>query len=182
MKQFNGTQIEGSIVQEKKEKEQKGGKVNNNLVWNTEKMNAVRKALERGEYIEGQNPFFEKNLDLKKDNLIFDYTEEELQEFVKCKNDILYFAEKYCKIKNELGQYEHFKLREYQKNVLTNFADNRFVVYCSARQSGKCYIYQGLTEINGRLIPIGELYDSNKKQTFLSKIKKVLYSIYGKLK
>lgn len=137
MKHFNGTQIDGAIVQEKKEKEQKTGKVNSNLIWTSERMNAVRQSLTRGEIVEGPNPFFEKNFDLMKDNLIFERTEDEINEYIKCSEDIIYFAEKYCRIKNKMGQYTNFKLRPYQKKALKHYQENRFTVYAASRQIGK---------------------------------------------
>lgn len=180
MKSFSGTLIEGSVVRENKEKADKAGLINSNLVWTTDRLEKTKRNLEKGKFLTGPNPFFEnKNLELKKDNLIYEYTQHELDELVKCEQDILYFAEKYCRIKKEDGQYGHFELRPYQKKALRAFQNNRFVIYCASRQIGKCLIFQSLTKINGEEKSVGMLFNENKKRSILSTIKEMLYSLYN---
>ena len=42
---------------------------------------------------------------------------DKIQELIYCKNDIIYFIEKYCKLMTPEG-IKHIKLRNYQKNYL----------------------------------------------------------------
>lgn len=64
-------------------------------------------------------------------------TSEQLAEVIKCKKDIIYFAEKYYKVvSNEKGEHV-IQLRDFQKRLLLHFTGNRHVVVMSGRQSGK---------------------------------------------
>ncbi len=137
--EFTGTGLSSIVKESKKDAQNKKQEIVLKNLWNTEKFLNTRNKLEQGEEIEFGNPFFESNLNVKKSNLVYDYSKEEMEEIQKCRTDIIYFAEKYCKIKNEYGKWEHFKLREYQKNVLKAMTskDKRFIVYLASRQVGK---------------------------------------------
>ena len=58
-------------------------------------------------------------------------------EFVKCRNNELYFIEKYVKILTLDNGEQPFKLWDYQKELIKSFEDNRFVLSVQSRQSGK---------------------------------------------
>lgn len=82
--------------------------------------------------------------DLKKPGAKFEWTEELIKEYMKCKNDIIYFAEHYFKIISEFEvndkketKLELIKLRDYQKEMLLSMRDNRFTISNQSRQSGK---------------------------------------------
>ena len=77
------------------------------------------------------------NPKLKKANIQIDFSEEELQEIVKCSKDVVYFCEKYIKIVNideGLIPYEPY---DYQKNIMRTVDANRFVICKMPRQTGK---------------------------------------------
>ena len=59
------------------------------------------------------NPFYDGNVKLLKGDLIYQRTDEEKTEWVKCRNDIIYFVEKYCKLMTPKG-IQHVTLRPYQ--------------------------------------------------------------------
>ena len=61
----------------------------------------------------------------------------EIDEYVKCKMDVHYFAEKYCWVKGEKGEPVKLKLRDYQQEILDNFFNNRFNILMASRQTGK---------------------------------------------
>ena len=65
-------------------------------------------------------------------------TEEETQEYIRCATDIHYFANNYCKIKLEDGSIGQMRLRDYQKDILDLYYDNKFSILCASRQVGKC--------------------------------------------
>jgi hypothetical protein len=108
-------------------------------IWDTISVEKAQNDVLSGVYLSSYlNPFFEPNkIDLKKNNLAFNYTIEEIEEVIKCKDDVMYFAENYCKIKTEDGTYKQAKLRDYQKDILNNFKNNRFNVVLASRQQGK---------------------------------------------
>lgn len=70
------------------------------------------------------------------------YTDEMLKEFMLCKNDINYFAENYFKIITIDHGEQTIALRDYQKQILSDFKNPpnglRHNVLLSGRQSGKC--------------------------------------------
>ena len=65
------------------------------------------------------------------------YTDEELQEYIKCSNDPVHFIESYCSIISLDEGLVKFKLRGYQENLIRHYNDNRFNVVLASRQSGK---------------------------------------------
>ena len=77
------------------------------------------------------------NMLLKRSNQAIDWTPELIAEYVKCSNDVVYFTEKYMKIISIDKGLINFKLYDYQKEMLKNFANNRFNIVTTARQAGK---------------------------------------------
>ncbi len=84
-----------------------------------------------------ENPFFEKVVGLRTSGLVFKMSPEEQEEYIKCALDIHYFASTYCYIKGEEGQPIIIPLRDYQKEILDNFFNNRFNILMASRQIGK---------------------------------------------
>jgi hypothetical protein len=84
-----------------------------------------------------QNPWFQNEVGVRRSGLTFMMTDDEIQEYIKCKLDINYFAEKYCRIKTEDGSVQNIKLRDYQKKILDLYTKNRFSILCGSRQIGK---------------------------------------------
>lgn len=71
----------------------------------------------------------------------FEYTPEMLEEFEKCKNDILYFAENYFFILIPGKGKEKIKLYSAQKRVLKKMMKNSYFVLLASRQIGKTTIF-----------------------------------------
>jgi hypothetical protein len=84
-----------------------------------------------------QNPWFQSEVGLRKSGITFMMSEDEIEEYIKCKLDIHYFAEKYCKIKTEDGSIQNIRLRDYQKEILDLYTKNRFSILMGSRQIGK---------------------------------------------
>ena len=68
-----------------------------------------------------QNPWFQNEVGVRRSGITFRMTDDESQEYIRCKLDINYFAEKYCRIKTEDGSVQNIKLRDYQKNILNQW-------------------------------------------------------------
>ena len=81
-----------------------------------------------------QNPWFQNEVGVRRSGLTFMITDDEIQEYIRCKIDIHYFAEKYCRIKTEDGSIQNIKLRDYQKGILDLYTKNRFSILCGSRQ------------------------------------------------
>lgn len=71
-------------------------------------------------------------------------TQEQLDEYVKCENDPVYFAEKYVKVVHVDHGLMDFKPYAYQRKMMNHFHKNRFSIVKCPRQSGKttsCYAF-----------------------------------------
>ena len=83
-----------------------------------------------------ENPWFGNEYGVRREHLSFRMTDDEYLEYVKCKADVHYFANTYCKIKLEDGQTGQLTLRDYQKDILELYK-NRFSILMASRQIGK---------------------------------------------
>lgn len=106
------------------------------VVWSTEALKLALKGLEDGRKLVA-NPFYENQTKLLKGDLVFRRTEEEINEWKHCATDIVYFANKYCKLMTPEG-IKNIKLRDYQVNYLNHLVKNRLSVYLACRQCAKC--------------------------------------------
>lgn len=105
-------------------------------IWSTKSFDMALNAIESGLKLKS-DPFFMNNKLLRKPELTFRRTKDEHKEWIKCKFDILYFAETYCQLMTNSGDYTNIVLREYQKKMLVAFATKDKVIVLSGRQIGK---------------------------------------------
>lgn len=103
--------------------------------WTSEKVEQLMIALEEG-YKPKATPFYEGNPNLRKGNVVFNYTPHEIKEIKKCATDIVYFANTYCTVMTDHG-LQTIKLRPYQEEMLRQFQRERFNVCLASRQIGK---------------------------------------------
>lgn len=106
------------------------------LVWSTKNVNDYITAVDKGYRPNVSSPFYEGKQHLRKGNVVFEYTDEEIREIARCANDIVYFAEKYAVVMTDEG-IQRVKLREYQKQMLANLQNERFNIVLASRQMGK---------------------------------------------
>ncbi len=74
---------------------------------------------------------------LKKPNVPFDFTEEQIEEYIKCKDDPIYFIKNYMKIVHVDHGLIPFDLWDFQEDMVRTFYDDRFVICKMPRQTGK---------------------------------------------
>ena len=74
---------------------------------------------------------------VKRDALKQNFTEEQIEEYVKCMEDPLYFAAKFIKVIAPSKGLISYKPYPYQKKMMKTFVDNRFCIVLACRQSGK---------------------------------------------
>lgn len=74
---------------------------------------------------------------LKKVGVDHQYTEEQVQEYIKCSKDPVYFCINYIKIVNVDEGLIKFNMWDFQKEMINLFRDNRFVITKCPRQVGK---------------------------------------------
>ena len=77
------------------------------------------------------------NPNLKKANTQQEFSEEDIVEFVRCKDDPVYFTEKHIKIVNVDEGLVGFDMYKFQKKLIRNFHKYRFNICKMPRQTGK---------------------------------------------
>lgn len=115
-------------------KEMKDGKQAEKVVWSTKSLNAAVDAINKGLPLKA-NPFVGKVTQLLKPNLVYKRTREEIEDYIKCKQDPIYFATK-CYIKQPTGM-KLCQLRDYQEDYLRHLQKNNFSIWLACRQAGK---------------------------------------------
>lgn len=106
-------------------------------IWSTSAIAQYEEDLNNG--IERrENPFYYGNVRQRKANIMFEYTQEEITELMRCKRDVNYFANHYAHTMSPItGSLEQITLRDYQEDLLHTIDQNRFTIILSSRQSGK---------------------------------------------
>ena len=135
-----------------------------NLVFSTEKINEIIRKEDLGLKRTRDEHIWLNNIHgVRKANLKFGFTQEEIQEYAKCKLDVHYFAEKYCMVKREDGSIGNITLREYQKDIIDLYDKSKYSILMASRQTGKCIslvtkvlVINKLTGVESE-ITIGEL-------------------------
>ena len=115
-------------------KEQIGGKEAERVIWTTSVLNKALDAIKKGQPLKA-NPFIGKNTKLLKPNLLYKRTQEEMDDYIKCKLDPVYFATK-CFLMTPEG-LKPCTLRDYQEDYLRHLQKNRFSIWLACRQAGK---------------------------------------------
>lgn len=177
-----------------------GGKAAEKVIWSTAVINKALEGIQQGQPLKA-SPFLNKNTKLLKPELVRRYTPEEIDDYKRCAVDPIYFAEK-CYLMTPEG-LKPCKLRDYQKDYIRHLQHNRFSIFLSCRQSGKCFSYLSTIKIflenisqnvvikeklnsfyikdNIYNVPIFELYNLYCKQTLIWKCKYHLYKIIYRL-
>ena len=74
---------------------------------------------------------------LKKANTPIEFTQEQIEEYLKCREDPVYFAQNYVKIVTLDYGLQPFKTYDFQEKLINNFHNNRFNICKMPRQTGK---------------------------------------------
>jgi len=81
--------------------------------------------------------FYMGNPNLKRSGVTLNWTPENIQEFVKCKDDPIYFITEYVKIVHIDRGLVDFELYDFQTEIVKSVVDHRFTICKMPRQSGK---------------------------------------------
>ena len=102
--------------------------------YTTEKIDRI---LGQDDYSAFKNVTYRLDKGFRKPGLKFSHTFEELQEYAACKNDPIYFMEKYCEhYDNIKGKRSKIVLRPYQKTIINNYFKHNLVINAVSRQVG----------------------------------------------
>ena len=77
------------------------------------------------------------NPNLKKVGVNIEFTQDQIQDYVKCAKDPIYFIKRFVKIVHVDHGLIPLDLYEYQERMINTFNENRFVITKMPRQSGK---------------------------------------------
>ena len=77
------------------------------------------------------------NPNLKRKGVQVDFTAEQIDEYIKCADDPIYFIKNYIKIVHVDHGLVDFQLWDFQEEMIQKFHDNRFVICKMPRQTGK---------------------------------------------
>ena len=77
------------------------------------------------------------NPNLKKANVPVEFTQEQLLEYVACREDPVYFAKQHVKIVTLDHGLQPFMPYDFQEGLINNFHENRFNICKMPRQTGK---------------------------------------------
>lgn len=77
---------------------------------------------------------------LKKPNTQDEFTPEQIQELIKCRDDVVYFCENYVKVQHPKRGAIPFEPYDYQIRMLKAFQENQFTAVLAGRQLGKCVV------------------------------------------
>jgi hypothetical protein len=122
--------------------------MSHNLIWTTEIVNQTLEELRYGADV-NLDCFHQRDPELKADNVLFQLTQEEEEEFIKCSQDIDYFVETYCQFLTDYGR-QTVELREFQRDILNTIGEEvwlekledwgpkvRNFILMASRQTGK---------------------------------------------
>ena len=96
----------------------------------------------------------------------YEFTADMVSELVKCKDDIIYFAENFFYIINLDRGKVKIELYEAQRRVLRTFVRERMACVLSSRQVGKCFSSNTLLQI--RCKSTGEIKNITAEELFES--------------
>lgn len=115
-------------------KESVNGQAAERVIWSTKAFKIAVDAIRKGLPLKA-NPFCGKNVQLLKPDLVYRRTQEEIDDYIKCKEDPVYFASK-CFLMTPEG-LKPCVLRDYQIDYLRMLQKNNFTIMLSCRQAGK---------------------------------------------
>ncbi len=107
-------------------------------LWTTESVELAMKGLHEG-YKLRENPYLKsvKGALLRKSNLPFKYTEDEIKILEICSYDKEFFSDNFGRLKDGEKGYSNITLRPYQRDLLKRYENNRWNIIMFPRQSGK---------------------------------------------
>jgi hypothetical protein len=84
-----------------------------------------------------RNDTYLGNVNVKRDGVAHNFTEDEVKEYIRCSKDPVYFCHKYLKVISLDDGLVPFELYPYQEEMFKHFNENRFSIVLACRQSGK---------------------------------------------
>ncbi len=86
---------------------------------------------------QNQSETYLGNVNVKRDGIVQEWTQDLVKEYARCMNNPVYFAENYCKVISLDRGLVPFVLYPYQRKMFEAFNEHRFNIVLACRQSGK---------------------------------------------
>ena len=101
--------------------------INNMKIYTKEEIDIISRKYLNGEKILRTEKIYHQGLiGLRKKNILYSHSNEELIEYAKCSQNIYYFIE----------NYTDMKLRDFQKDIIKHHQENRFTISMTSPQTG----------------------------------------------
>jgi len=116
-----------------------------------------------------EKEYYRDNISLKRPGIQYEFTQEQLEEYIKCSEDPIYFIRNYVKIISLDQGIILFDMHDYQEEMVRAFHENRFTIVRIGRQSGKCLSYKSMTYVKNKKtgevlqISIGDFFEKIKE-------------------
>lgn len=96
------------------------------VVWNSESVHLAEIGLKEGYKLKA-NPFLprQQDVNLRRSNLPFQYTEDELFIINKCMNDKIFMINNFVSLKDADAGWKRIKLRDYQEKLLNKYSQEK---------------------------------------------------------
>jgi hypothetical protein len=85
-------------------------------IWSTKKINESITRIDNGDPAADYSPFYDGDTQYRAADIVFEYSQLEIEELARCANDVVYFGEKYCFSMTDEGM-RRITLRDYQKDM-----------------------------------------------------------------
>lgn len=129
------------------------------------------------------NTHYLGNPNLRAANYNYEYSLDEIKEYLKCKNDPVYFIKNYIKIVHPDRGLELMQLYPYQEKMIRAYHKELNVISLTGRQMGKCVSINTIITIRNKdfyegepfKITIGEFYEW---QSFVRHATEILKKYY----
>jgi hypothetical protein len=114
---------------------------------------------------------------LKKPYQKLDLTPEQEQEFIKCAIDPLYFIDNYVYVQHATKGKINLHLYDYQREMVTDYWKNRYVIAMASRQLGKSSTSNTIITCNDKKVKISSLIKLSFKEKIVTWLENILIKL-----
>jgi len=118
---------------------------------------------------------FRGNTKLRPEGATIDYTPEMISEYIKCKNDPIYFIKTYIYVVHPDKGVVKLDLYDYQERMIDAYHNNRKVIFLTARQQGK-------TTVSAAYLLWFMIFNDNKSVAILANKQATADEILGRMR
>lgn len=119
---------------------------------------------------------------VKKPNALVEYTEEQEESLIRCKDDPMYFIRNYVMIQHPLKGGVLFEPYPYQEEMLDAFHNYNKVVALTGRQQGKSVDNNTIISVDGKKTKIKKLLNMRFKDRFVTFLETILVNLKKSVK